>query len=85
MFSLILNIDIDYLIIILSLMALVSLVIFMIKRYSENMNFKTTLVLICLVFVWCFTSYKLFISFIVFFLMKQIAPKKKLFKTIYKL
>ncbi|HDZ4963011.1 TPA: hypothetical protein RTG15_001882 [Campylobacter jejuni] len=60
MFSLILNINIDYFIIILSLMALVSLVIFMTKRYSENINFKTTLVLIYLVFVWFFVSYKLY-------------------------
>lgn len=63
MFSLMLDMDIDYFIIILSLMALVSLVIFMTKRYSENMNFKTTLVLICLVFVWFFTSYKLYSFF----------------------
>lgn len=60
MLSLILNINIDYFIIILSLMALVSLVIFMTKRYSENINFKTTLVLIYLVFVWFFVSYKLY-------------------------
>ncbi|EAI7832489.1 hypothetical protein NNP18_001739 [Campylobacter jejuni] len=60
MFSLILDINIDYFIIILSLMALASLVIFMTKRYSENINFKTTLVLIYLVFVWFFVSYKLY-------------------------
>ncbi|EAH8023780.1 hypothetical protein BZ123_08765 [Campylobacter jejuni] len=60
MFSLILDINIDYFIIILSLMALASLVIFMTKRYSENINFKTTLVLTYLVFVWFFASYKLY-------------------------
>lgn len=60
MFSLILDINIDYFIIILSLMALASLVIFMTKRYSENINFKTTLVLTYLVFVWFFVSYKLY-------------------------
>lgn len=81
MLSLILDMDIDYFIIILFLMALVNLAIIMTKRHGENMNFKTTLILICLVFVWCFTFYKLYS----FFLMKQIAPKKKLFKTIYKL
>ncbi|EJS4225147.1 hypothetical protein NWZ76_001724 [Campylobacter jejuni] len=32
----------------------------MTKRYSENINFKTTLVLIYLVFVWFFVSYKLY-------------------------
>ncbi|EKQ0670966.1 hypothetical protein P4P91_001439 [Campylobacter jejuni] len=60
MFSLMLDMDIDYFIIILFLMALVNLVIIMTKRHGENMNFKTTLVLICLVFVWCFVSYKLY-------------------------
>ncbi|EAK6567681.1 hypothetical protein RAP19_07660 [Campylobacter jejuni] len=63
MLSLILDMDIDYFIIILFLMALVNLAIIMTKRHGENMNFKTTLILICLVFVWCFTFYKLYSFF----------------------
>ncbi|EAI4085129.1 hypothetical protein APU48_08325 [Campylobacter jejuni] len=63
MFSLILNVDIDYLILILFLIAIVCLVIIVAKWYSENTNIKTNIVLICLSLVCFFASYKLYSSF----------------------
>ncbi|HEB9306435.1 TPA: hypothetical protein RZK24_001061 [Campylobacter coli] len=63
MFSLILDIDIDYLILIFFLMAVVCLVIITAIWYSKNTNIKAILILISLSIFFFFASYEFYRSF----------------------